>query len=397
MSHLNDCPCAVIITAAGTGSRIGGETRKQFRFIGGKPIFINAAIPFINKLSCGQVIFTVPKESVRGASELADHYLETDIRSRCSVIAGGETRQNSVYNGLEHLRAFPSEFVMIHDAARPWVSEELIAAVYKGALQHGACAPVISLHDTVKGIDSNGFVKIHYERSALSRIQTPQTFRFSDILSAHRRAKEEEFQSTDDTALYDRYCGKVFTIPGDPGNRKITYPWDIPAEGDGAVITKSGFGYDIHPLAEGRPLILGGITIPFPRGEEGHSDGDAPLHALMDALFGAASLDDIGTHFPPEDPVFKGADSIDLLRKTVQMVSSKNHDIIHTDITIIIEKPKLRPFVPEIRKKIAGIMGVPYESVSVKAKTKEGFAPVGTGEAVEAYASVTLVMKAEQK
>jgi 2-C-methyl-D-erythritol 2,4-cyclodiphosphate synthase len=198
---------------------------------------------------------------------------------------------------------------------------------------------------------------------------------------------------TDDTEIYGRYAGRVYTFPGDGENIKITYSGDLKKKKEDCSIVVTGFGYDIHPLVEGRPLILGGVTIPFHKGEAGYSDGDAALHALIDGILGAAVMGDIGTRFPPGNPAYKGISSIVLLRKTVDLIHDAGYVLYHADITIVIEHPKIGPYKEQVRNTIADAATIPVESVSVKAKTKEGFPPVGTGDAVECYASVQLTRR----
>lgn len=388
-----DVAAAVLITAAGSGSRMGSGSPKQFELICGEPVLLKSLRTFVQTLPGASIFITLPEEYLRTGNNLLRDGLPAGVFRLCHTVAGGATRQESVRHGLEALLDIDPAYVLIHDAARPWVTGAQIETCLSCAVTHGAAAPVIPLRDTVKEVGKDGAIIQHHDRSRLFGIQTPQTFRYRTILEAHRRARREGVRCTDDTEIYGRYAGKVFTIPGDEKNIKITYSSDLENMRAGDRIMVTGFGYDIHPLVERRPLVLGGVTIPFHKGEAGYSDGDAALHALIDGILGAAVMGDIGTHFPPGNPAYDGISSLVLLRKTLDLIHEKGYFLDHADITIVIENPKIGPYKDQIRNRIAETAKIPAESVSVKAKTKEGFPPVGTGEAVESYASVQLIRR----
>jgi 2-C-methyl-D-erythritol 4-phosphate cytidylyltransferase/2-C-methyl-D-erythritol 2,4-cyclodiphosphate synthase len=268
------------------------------------------------------------------------------------------------------------------------VAAETIEAVLASAREHGACLPLADLPDTPKTISPDGFVEAHPRREAIMAAQTPQGFSLDVLERVYAAAAAEGWSATDDTQLWDRYVGKVAWVRGDRKNRKITYREDLPMEENAAF--RIGEGWDIHPLVEGRRLMLGGVHLEHPRGEAGHSDGDVLWHAITDALLGAAGLGDIGAHFPPSDLRWKGADSGVLARMAYEKVLEAGWKIGNIDATVILERPKLGPHREAIRASIAAALGVPAESVSVQAKTNEGFGEIGSGDAVEARAVALL-------
>ena len=261
--------------------------------------------------------------------------------------------------------------------------------------------------DTQKEIDQNGFITRHLVRSHLAAVQTPQVFRFRPLLTAHRKAAAENAECTDDTEIWDTYVadGKQFhsvkIVPGSSENKKITWPADIPQQSCTAAQTepstqektmtiRTGLGYDKHLLVEGRKLMLGGVAIPFEKGEAGHSDGDVLLHAITDALLGAAALGDIGSYFPPEDAQWKDADSKMLLATVWKDITAAGWKLGNVDCVVALEKPKFLPHRENVRQSIAEILGTSAEQIFVKAKTGEKTGDVGTGKAVEAFATCLL-------
>ncbi len=251
-------------------------------------------------------------------------------QGRFAVIAGGPSRRDSVRNGLEELArmldvrdkgaaGLDDIVVLVHDGARPWASAELARRVAETASRSGACVPVGTLVDTPKELGSDGTIIGHPPRSSLGAAQTPQGFRLGSLLAAHRRADVECLDCTDDAEVWDRFVGPVASVPGESDNRKVTYARDMELE-DSALAFRIGQGWDLHRLVLGRPLLIGGVEVPSELGEDAHSDGDVLLHAIVDALFGAAALGDIGTHFPPSDEKWRGADSRDLARRAAAIV-----------------------------------------------------------------------------
>ncbi len=400
-------PVFVILTAAGSSTRFGAA-KKELLALGGASVLQRALEAFLPLPGLAGVLVTYPEGRL---DEVAD-----SIDARCAerakalpfglrFAAGGPTRQASVANGLAALcgaarAASPpldpsSAVVLVHDAARPWVAAETIEAVLASAREHGACLPLADLPDTPKTIGPDGFVEAHPRRDAIMAAQTPQGFSLGVLEQVHAAASAEGWTATDDTQLWDRYVGKVAWVRGDRKNRKITYREDLPMETTAAF--RIGEGWDIHPLVEGRRLVLGGVHLEHPKGEAGHSDGDVLWHAIIDALLGAAGLGDIGAHFPPSDQRWKDADSGVLAATTYGKVLEAGWEIGNIDATVILERPKLGPRRDAIRASIAAALGVQSEAVSVKAKTNEGFGEIGSGDAVEARAVVLLRRRAQER
>lgn len=346
------------------------------------------------------------------AALLSDPSVKKSVRGNGTKLIfaeGGKTRQDSVLNALEKIGGIwkneSKKIVLIHDGARPFVSRSIIEETVRAAAEFGAAVPGIEPTDTQKEIDGAGFIKKHLVRSNLRAVQTPQGFSFPEILEAHRKAREIGKNFTDDTEIWDLFSDsgrRVKVVPGDAENRKITYRSDFSAEnpknpvknsmedsaenqkGCGNAI-RTGLGYDKHLLVTGRKLVLGGVSIPSERGEAGHSDGDALLHAITDAILGASALGDIGSYFPPEEPKWKDADSKTLLARCWSDVRKKGWKIGNLDCVVALEKPKFLPHRQEVRESIAKILGCETEKIFVKAKTGEGTGEIGEGRAVEAW------------
>jgi 2-C-methyl-D-erythritol 4-phosphate cytidylyltransferase/2-C-methyl-D-erythritol 2,4-cyclodiphosphate synthase len=302
---------------------------------------------------------------------------------------GGATRQATVRNALAHL---PDgvRFVAVHDAARPLVSHALLDRLIATAMQYGTAIPALPVQDTLKRADDGRTVQATVPREGLYRVQTPQVFRADWLINAHRRAAEEGFeQATDDAQLLERAGYPVYLAEGDPRNLKLTTPDDLHLLrlhiGEGAL-TRTGIGYDIHQLTEGRTLMLGGVAIEYPYGLQGHSDADVVLHAICDALLGAAALGDIGQHFPNTDPRWKDASSLTLLQQVRTLLAQHGWQPLNIDAMALAEAPKLAPYIPEMRQRIAHTLGILPEQVSIKATTNEGMDAVGARRAIACYA-----------
>ncbi|MBQ7158845.1 MAG: 2-C-methyl-D-erythritol 2,4-cyclodiphosphate synthase, partial [Treponema sp.] len=288
--------------------------------------------------------------------------------------------------------------VFIHDGARPFVSAQIIRDCETAAKQYGASVPALQPVDTQKETDADGFITRHLVRARLAAVQTPQVFRLQPLLTAHRTAAAEHKDCTDDTEIWDAYVadGKTYNatkiVAGSSENKKITYPSDIPQEAaqEKAMQIRTGLGYDKHVLTEGRKLMLGGVEIPFEKGEAGHSDGDVLLHAITDALLGAAAMGDIGSYFPPSDAKWKDADSKMLLQTVWKDITAAEWSLGNLDCVIALEKPKFLPYRDEVRASIAKVLGAQSEQIFVKAKTGEKTGDVGTGKVVEAFATCLL-------
>ena len=306
---------------------------------------------------------------------------------------GGATRQATVRNALAHL---PDgvRFVAVHDAARPLVSPALLERLVATAVQHGTAVPALPVQDTLKRSEDGRTVQATVPREGLYRVQTPQVSRADWLINAHRRAAEEGFeQATDDAQLLERAGYPVHLVDGDPRNLKLTTPDDLHLLrlhiGEGAL-TRTGIGYDIHQLTEGRTLMLGGVAIEYPYGLQGHSDADVVLHAICDALLGAAALGDIGQHFPNSDPRWKDAPSLTLLQQVCTLLTQHGWQPLHVDAMALAEAPKLAPYIPEMRARIAHALGILPEQVSIKATTNEGMDAVGARRAIACYAVATI-------
>jgi len=340
---------------------MAGGCKKEYRLLAGVPVLARAILPFVATGRFSSFVVVVPPSRIAETREILAGHLDT---SRLHFVEGGGTRPQSVYRGLLELESLSPrpDNVLIHDGARPWIDEETILRVLEGTEKEGACLPVIHPCDAVKVVNEKGFVMEHLEKGRVFGAQTPQGFSFRKILDAHRRASSSGRLFVDDGEVWAGYVCPVYTVPGNPENRKVTFA---------------------H-----RRLMLGGCEIPSEAGEVAHSDGDVLLHAVIDALLGAAALADIGAHFPPEDPAWKDASSRDLLSRALRMVQGAGLRPVNLDCTVVLERPKLRPHVEAIRTRLAGDLGLEPGRVSVKAKTAEGLGPVGEGRAVEAHATV---------
>lgn len=402
METTTDRQAVLVVTAAGSSQRMGGGAKKEFlRLPSGLSVLAGAIEPFVRSLTLCACVVTY-KSGDHGALEQAREAIRTSRLLRETfdgggvpliLTEGGKDRQESVYNGLEALQAanIPNlasdTIVLVHDGARPFVTEPLIQKTFALACARGAAVPALEPSDTHKEIDENGKITRHLDRSRLAAVQTPQAFLFFPLLEAHRKARAGGKTYTDDTEIWNDYAAPVYTVRGEAANKKITYPADMPQE---PQMIHTGLGYDIHRLIAGRPLLLGGVHIPFDRGEDGHSDGDVLLHAVTDALLGAAGLGDIGSYFPPSDMRWKDADSALLLRTAWQTVTEAGWRLGNIDCVVVLEAPKLLPYREHIRQSIADILGAERQLIFVKAKTREKLGEVGSGAAAEAYASCLL-------
>lgn len=374
----------VLIVAAGDGRRAGGELPKQYQPIAGKSLLAHS-IEYVRRSGLEDVLVVIGPEH----EEFYRPILPDDVRPR--HVAGGETRQQSVRNGLEAIaNEAGSEFVFIHDAARPFLSRDVVARLHGALGNSEGAVPVLPVVDTLATRDETlGDV---VPRDRLVRVQTPQAFRFQSILDAHRRWNDPS-EATDDAQVARAGGLKVALVEGDPALEKVTYPADfnrMEERLNRAMISRTGLGFDVHAFASGEELWLGGIRIPHDRGLSGHSDADVALHALTDAILGAIGAGDIGEHFPPSDPKWRGAPSSLFLQHAVCLVEGRGGRIDHVDVTIICEAPKIGPFRAAIREKIADLLRLPSLSVSVKATTTERLGFTGRGEGIAAQAVATV-------
>jgi len=362
--------------AAGSGNRAGGDTPKQYRPIGGKALLAHA-IDHLRHPGIDGV------QVVIGAGQEAAYRDAIGDRALPSPIIGGATRRQSVLNGLEALEG--AERLLIHDAARPFLPPEVIDRLLGALDDHDGAVPALPVTDTLSASDGAAV-----PREGLFRIQTPQAFRFEAIRRAH--AVWTGGEASDDAQIARAAGFDVAIVAGDPALEKLTLDGDFRRAEATQLTPRTGMGFDVHALAAGRELWLGGILIPHDKGLKGHSDADVALHALTDAILGALAAGDIGDHFPPGDPEWRGAASSLFLEHARDLVVRAGGRIDHVDLTIICEAPRIGPHREAMRARIAGLLRLPVSRVSVKATTTErlGFAGRGEGIAVQAVASVRL-------
>jgi 2-C-methyl-D-erythritol 4-phosphate cytidylyltransferase/2-C-methyl-D-erythritol 2,4-cyclodiphosphate synthase len=373
-----------IIAAGGRGLRIGGSRPKQLLAIGGRTLLERSVDAFLSHPAVSEVVVALPPDVAR---EPPAYLLGAAKPLR--VVAGGARRQDSVANAFGAAAA-DSEVILIHDAARPFVSAGLIGRTIDAAAAHGAAIAAMEVTDTVKRV-RHDVVQETLDRETIFLAQTPQGFR-REVLAAAVALGESGVEATDEAALAERAGHAVRVVPGESTNIKITTPEDLDAvRGRGPARTgRAGIGYDLHRLVAGRPLVLGGVTIPSERGALGHSDADVVCHAATDAILGAVSLGDIGLHFPDSDARWKDARSLDLLRQAVAMAAGSGFEVGNVDVTVMLESPRLRGYIDQIRASLATVLAIDAGRVSVKAKTNEGMDAIGRGEAIAAHAIALL-------
>ncbi len=381
--------CWAVIVAAGRGERAGLGQNKVFYKVDGRSVLGRCLDAFQN---CGR--FDGAALVLSEADEAAWQALSTregPFPLVKAVARGGATRRDSVYSGLLALPE-DAELVAIHDAARPFVSDAVIDITLESARRFGSGVISTAVVDTIKQVGADGRV-MSLDRDTLRAVQTPQTFHYQKILEAHRRARAEELAVTDDAMLFEHYYGNVrlVTAPGAEENRKLTTKADFDAL-NAAPDVRVGQGYDVHRLVEGRRLILCGVDISWEKGLDGHSDADVAVHALMDALLGALGLGDIGHLFPDTDPAYEGADSMKLLDAVMERVREKGYRVGNADVTIVAQRPKLAPYIEQMKNNLAAGLGVSAERVNVKATTTERLGFEGEGLGISAQA-VALLMK----
>ena len=386
---------AAIIVAGGRGVRVGGAVPKQFRPLGDSTLLEHALAPFDASARVDRIVVALPAD-LASSPPPGLRVIDTPLR----IVAGGDRRQDSVAAGLDAVAA-ETDLVLVHDAARPFCPPALIDRTLDAATETGAAVPALRATDTVKRAatrDGRLVVGATLPRDHLYLAQTPQAFRV-DVLRDAVALGRSGVDATDEAWLAE-HCGHtVSLVEGDPDNFKVTTPADLRRAADkvkrepvpGPVFARVGLGYDLHRTVAGRPLILGGVPVPHDRGLEGHSDADAVCHALIDAILGAAAEGDVGQHFSNRDPRWKGASSIDLLRRAVAIVRDRGLAVGNADIVVMAERPRIGPHAAAMRQRLAETLDVPLGAVSVKAKTGEGVDAVGRGEAIAVHAVATLI------
>ena len=374
----------MILVAAGRGVRAGGSTPKQLLDLGGQTMLQRSVAACDAHPDVDELVVVLPAEWVGDGPALVGA-----TRAQCRVVAGGERRQDSVRAGFAAVNS-RARIVLVHDAARPFVSRAVIDRVVAAAGTSGAAVPAVQASDTVKRVVAKR-VSETVPRSEVWLAQTPQGFR-RDVLAAAIASSTGENEATDEAQLVEWMGGEVQVVDGDAGNVKVTTAEDVARAraAFGAGQSRVGTGYDLHQLIAGRALVLAGVTVPSSLGPLAHSDGDVVCHALTDAILGAAGAGDIGQQFPDSDPRWKDAPGLDLLGRAVATVREMGWRVVNADVSVLLEQPKLLPHVPAIRANLAETLGVAIDAVSVKGKSNEKVDAVGRGEAIASHAVVLL-------
>ena len=363
-----------LVLCAGSGSRTGLAYNKMLHLFGQKTV-LETTLEAVLCSGVDSVLLAVAPRDENSVRELIAPY------ENVSVCTGGKTRTESVRNGLESLAK--CDIVVIHDGARPYVTGDMIAASVKSAVETGSGIAAVPVTDTIKSTDENGKT-VTLERSKLLAVQTPQTFRYDEILSAYRSFKGT---LTDDSAVYEAAGYAPSFISGSPDNIKITTASDHFAHDRS---DKTGIGFDVHELKENRKLILGGVEIPYEKGLYGHSDADVLVHAVTDGVLSAAGLPDIGVLFPDDDPAYEGANSVELLKKVREEAAENGYTAANVSAVVMAQRPKLAGYIPLMRENIAAALGLTAENVNVSATTTEHLGIIGEGKGMAASAIVNM-------
>jgi 2-C-methyl-D-erythritol 4-phosphate cytidylyltransferase/2-C-methyl-D-erythritol 2,4-cyclodiphosphate synthase len=377
-------PFAAIVVAAGKGLRVGGETPKQFREWRGKPL-IRHSVEALHDAGAGPLVVVVAPDA-RSHAEKALAGLHD-----FTFVIGGATRQDSVRAGLEALAHAAPANVLVHDAARPDLPQAVTARLLEALGKHPGAIPVLPVVDSL-AVANDGIMAGKAEREALRRVQTPQAFRFAEILAAHR-AWTGATDAGDDAQVLMASGGSVALVDGDERLKKITFAEDFVNTASTPAF-RIGQGFDVHRLEAGEELWLCGVLVPHDKGLSGHSDADVALHAITDAVLGAVGEGDIGTHFPPSDPQWRGARSGQFLEHAVSLARAAGYAIANVDLTLICEAPKIGPHRPAMRAEVARLMGLDDGAVSIKATTTEKLGFTGRGEGIAAQAIVLVTRTA---
>ncbi len=388
-------PVVMIVVAAGQGKRFGGTLPKQYQALAGRPVLAH----LLERLQAHPLIQTILPVIAPDGGPLWHTIMAPYLANWPKVrppIPGGSERQDSVFAALAHLNLPETCWVGIHDGARPIIRSALLDRLFQARSQADAIIPAIVIHDTIKMVDEKGYSEQTLDRTSLRRIQTPQLFRYGLLWHRHNEAQQTGFLGTDDASLLERARDRVVTVAGEEENLKITRPEDLAlaefwlTQGNKPMSLRVGQGLDVHRFTTGRPLILGGVPIPYELGLLGHSDADVLLHAIMDALLGAAGLRDIGHHFPDTDPAYRGADSKTLLQSVHTSLTTQGFRVVNLDATVICEAPKLAAYIPAMITTIAHILEINPDQVNIKATTTEKLGFTGRREGIAAQAIVLI-------
>ena len=372
---------AGLLVAAGSGTRFGGASPKQYAALLGRPVIRHAADAL--RAACDLLQPVGDPVAVTAALQGLDHL---------PCVPGGAERQDSVRAGLEALAPHRPDVVLVHDAARPIVPPGTVDALLASLARHRGAIPAVPVGDTLKRVEA-GLIVATVARDGLVRAQTPQAFDFATLLAAHRDAPRSGL--TDDASLLEHAGHPVAVVAGHEDNIKLTHPEDLVRLErllSGPMQPRVGTGYDVHVLVEGRALVLCGVAVPHERGLDGHSDADVGIHALCDAIYGALAEGDIGRHFPPTEGEWKDADSARFLRHAAGRIAARGGVLCNADVTLVCERPKITPHAPAMRARLAELLGTTLDRISVKATTSERLGFTGRGEGIAAQAAVTVLV-----
>ncbi len=388
-------PVHALVVAAGESRRMAGQD-KIFALLAGVPVLARTVETLLASSWVDQVVVVLRAERLAAGHELA---AERHWSRRVVFCAGGERRQDSVRLGLDEIGG--EGWILVHDGARPFFSTQLVERGLEAARATGAAIPGVPVSDTIKRVSADGRVEETVSREALRAVQTPQVFRLGLLRAVHRQLAQSGQAFTDDAAMLESQGHEVVVFPGEAGNYKVTTPEDLRrAEAlyqEGAMNeVRVGIGYDIHRLRVGRRLVLGGVEIPSPRGLVGHSDADVLTHAVMDALLGTAGLGDIGTHFPPADPAYQDANSMELLVRVRTLLAGAGWQPRQVSAVLVAERPRLAAYVSAMRANLAAALEVPVDAVSVQVTTNERIGALGRGEGIAAWATAVAQKRMEE-
>ncbi|MBP2628308.1 MAG: 2-C-methyl-D-erythritol 4-phosphate cytidylyltransferase [Firmicutes bacterium] len=393
-----------IVLAAGQGKRMNSSLNKVFMLLADQPILLHSVLTFSACPEVDNLVVVAAHDEVIHVENMLNSL--TGIKP-WQVVLGGSERQYSIANALKILSQ-TTDIVLVHDGARPLVNTQCINNVIQAATVHQAAVVAVPVKDTIKTVNDSGTVTGTPERHTLWSIQTPQGFNANILRQAYEQAAQDGYLGTDDASLVERIGARVKIVDGSYENIKVTTPEDLiiaealmkgrinalyNKECEAKNMVRFGMGYDVHKLVEGRKLILGGVEIPYVYGLDGHSDADVLLHGIKDALLGAAALGDIGKHFPDTDMSYKGVSSIILLERVREIIAEHGYIVNNIDATIVAERPKLAPYIPEMNQRIAIALQVEVGQVNVKATTTEGLGFAGKGTGIAAYAVASIVKK----
>ena len=380
---------AAIVVAGGRGIRAGAGMPKQYRFLGGNPVLRTTLAVFAGHPGLSDIQTVIHPDDVERFRSAA---AGLDV---LAPVFGGKTRQQSVLAGLHALSVRQPDIVLVHDAARPFVTATLIDSVTSAAQRHGAAVPALPIADTVKVVDDAGNVVRTINRNELRTVQTPQAFHFAPLLDAHRKAARDGCNDFSDDAAIMEWAGQpVAVVAGEPGNIKLTNPDDFTrAEARHMAMlgdVRIGSGVDVHAFGPGDHVVLGGVRIAHSHGLSGHSDADVVLHAVVDGILGALADGDIGVHFPPSDPQWRGAASDRFVKFALDRLKARGGIVAHIDVNIVCEAPKIGPHRDAMRTNIAHLCGIGMDRVAVKATTSEKLGFTGRGEGIVAFITTTV-------